>query len=221
MSGWIRLLATSALVSVVYVLSGVAAQAAGERLFHEHCAFQVLKLTCDIPEDRPLDPWTYGACAAALAAAWAGTVLFQRERAVRPFVTLFAALGLCAIAYDLICRNSVISGAKLINDTFNVLRLLVLASFILTLALARRWRLRMGSVVAAAIGSYAMLLAAMFGFIAVRAHLIGAFELFVLYLTYAFGGFTLHLMTLTLMLAAARPLVSGAGGGEGDRRGRL
>jgi hypothetical protein len=171
-----------------------------------------VRLTCALPPDGGLSLAAYAVSAAVLAAAWIGSALFLRQCALQPFVGLFAALGLCAIAYDLIVGRPLLTGVRLINDTFDVLRFLVFASFALLLTMARRWTMSVPGVALAAAASFAMTIAAMTGFHAIRHGLIGAFELYVLYIAYAFGGFTLHLMTLSLLVAAARP--GSVAGGE-------
>lgn len=214
---WIRTAGLVALAGGFYAVSApigaLAARAVGVG-----CRARGLSLNCALAPDGALDPATYGVSAAALAAAWWCSAVLLRHRPVQPFVGLFAALGLGAIVYDALVGRPLVTGERLINDTFDVLRFLMFASFALLLLIARRWTVSWRGVGLAAATSFAAATVSMIAFYWVRPGLIGAFELYVLYVAYAFGGFTLHLMTLSRLVAGARPGL-GAGGDLGDLTG--
>ena len=205
MRSWLRILAFILVTTLVYAASAQLAATAAAPLIHTPCHAALFAVTCDLPADAAPDWRVYAVAGGAIALLCAGTILFAKDWILYPFVILFGTLALGTIGYDLAFQNSLVSGPKLVNDTFNVLRLLIFGSFTLTFILARRSRLQWLGVVAAGLLSYGAALGAMFGFIIVRPEMFGAFQLFVLYVAYAFGGFTLHLMTLSLLVSGARP----------------
>jgi hypothetical protein len=198
---------------IIFILVAAAAYAGSAQLtamlsgpvFATECHAKLFNVTCILPAGGPPE-WRGSILAAALVAVfWVWAALFAKDWILFPFILLFGTLALGAISYDLTFQNALVSGAKLINDTFNVLRLLIFASFTLTFIMARRSGLTLPGTIVAVVLSYAAALGAAAAFISVQAALFGAFELFVLYIVYAFGGFTLHLMTLSLLVAGARP----------------
>jgi hypothetical protein len=214
---WLRTACLVALAGAFYAASGPIARVAAATI-GVACQTHGLRLECALPPDGALDSDAYVMSAAALAIAWGGGALFLRDRPVQPFIALFAALGLGAIVYDLVVGRPLETGVRLINDTFDVLRFLVFASFALLLTIARRWIVSPSAVAMAATTSFGAAILSMVAFYAIRPGLIGAFELYVLYIAYAFGGFTLHLMTLSRLVAGVRPR-SGAGGDLHDLAG--
>lgn len=214
---WLRTAGLVALAGAFYAASGPIARLAAAAI-GVACQTHGLRLECALPPDGALDSDAYVMSAAALAIAWGGSAVFLRDKPVQPFIALFAALGLGAIAYDLVVGRPLETGVRLINDTFDVLRFLVFASFTLLLTIARRWIVPPSGVVLAATTSFGAAILSMVAFYAIRPGLIGAFELYVLYIAYAFGGFTLHLMTLSRLVAGVRPR-SGPGGDLHDLAG--
>jgi hypothetical protein len=207
---WTRTAGLVALTAGFYAASGPVDQLVASA-FGIDCVARGLRLECALPADGALSLSAYAVSALALAAAWLASVLWLRNRPAQPFIGLFAALGLGAIAYDLAVGRPLVTGVRLINDTFDVLRFLIFASFALLLLIGRRWIISWLGVGLAAAASFTAATAAMIAFYLVRPGLIGAFELYVLYIAYAFGGFTLHLMTLSRLVAGAKPSL-GAGG---------
>jgi hypothetical protein len=210
----LRTAALTALAGGFYAASGPVDQLAAGAI-GVTCVTHGLQLTCDLPADGPLSQGAYALSAVALAAAWLASTLWLRNRPVQPFIGLFAALGLAAIAYDVAVGRPLVTGQRLINDTFDVLRFLIFASFVLLLLIARRWILSSWSVAVAAAASFTAATVSMIVFYLIRPGLIGAFELYLLYIAYAFGGFTLHLMTLSRLVAGARPSLGARGDGDG------
>jgi hypothetical protein len=207
---WIRTAWLVALAGSFYAASGPVDQLAAQAI-GVPCLSHGLQLACDLPPDGALSQPTYALSALALATAWLASTLWLRNRPAQPFIGLFAALGLAAIAYDAAVGRPLVTGERLINDTFDVLRFLIFASFALLVLIARRWILSSWSVAVAAAASFTAATVSMIVFYLVRPGLIGAFELYVLYIAYAFGGFTLHLMTLSRLVARARPGLVGRG----------
>ena len=84
---------------------------------------------------------------------------------------------------------------------------MIAASFFLLLVILRHQRYPLLGVARAAFASYSIKVVSVTAFIAVREGIFGATELFLLYVVYAFGAFSLHLMTVCGFIAstAARP----------------
>jgi hypothetical protein len=169
------------------------------------CDAAWLQPTCDLAPDGRFDAPTYIVIIGGFSATLLAGPLILRRSSVYPFVMLFAAIGLGAAAYDAVFQNTLVNGPKLINDTMNVLRFAIFASFVLTFVIARQHRLPLLGVVVAVVLSFAMAQLAMTAFIAVGDQVIGAFELYLLYVVYAFGAFTLHLMMVSTLITHAQP----------------
>lgn len=168
------------------------------------CGYAVLQTTCSFGDNSTYDPTAY----AALAGAVAATMVWARLRAYdRPWYPLIATFGLIALGvvlYDTLVGRAVIGGDKIANDTFNTLRFAVLASFILVFQLAKKVTFGIAPVLVAIASSLGGVVLAGIAFQTFSGHLIGATQLFVLFVVYAFGGFGIHLMAVSSMFAGGR-----------------
>ena len=77
----------------------------------------------------------------------------------------------------------------------------IAASFFLLLVILRQEQYPLLGLARAAFGSYTIKVLSVTAFIAVREGVYGATELFLLYVVYAFGAFSLHLMTVCGFIA--------------------
>lgn len=201
MNRWTHAVLLCALGAAGYALSAQALPHLMQAVLALDCASGVFTATCRLGEDGPLRTDVYITSAAGAALAWGGAAALFRRRLIYPFVALFSLLALAAMAYDAGFGNRLVAGAKLANDTFNVLRFVIFASFVLTFVLLRRTPPRVVHAAGAIAVSYLGALAFMAAFLFLREQVMGALELLLLYGAYAFGGFTVHLMTVSLMVA--------------------
>jgi hypothetical protein len=168
------------------------------------CDTVILTVTCAFEPDHGAALPTYGALAAGAVVLLLAARFLFRERAVYPFIGLISTVALGAMAFDVLAGRTILNAPKIANDTFGVLEFAVFSSLVLTFAIAREAQLRPTRVLIAILASFSATAGARFFYAAIYDQLGGAMELFFLFVLYAFGAFSLHLMSLSLMIASAR-----------------
>jgi peptidoglycan/LPS O-acetylase OafA/YrhL len=128
-----------------------------------------------------------------------------RDSIAWPFAATLAVVALIAVGYDLTAGRLVLEESRIVSDTMNVLGFVMLASFMLTLAILRRGHVPLHHAALAVLVSFGAKTAAMLAFAAIRTGLGGAGEMLVLFIVYAFGAFGIHLMAITSLVGRARP----------------
>jgi len=192
----VRLLWALAIVFALYAVSNFVMAALVPALYGIDCSVHFLSTQCTFEADSVRPFWSYAILGALVVSAMLGLRIFGRDTVTYPFLMLFGGLALGAIAFDLALGKPVINGPKITNDTINILGSVIAASFLLLLVILRRETYSLASVARAATASYAIKVASVSFFIAVCEGVFGATELFLLYIVYAFGAFSLHLMTV-------------------------
>ena len=122
---------------------------------------------------------------------------FARHTVAFPFIALISLLCGLAILFDLGAARPIINAPKIINDTINILGAVIAASFALILIIVRREPFSLSRLAWAIVISFSIKTLSATAFLELRIGVYGATELFLLYLVYAFGAFTLHLMTVS------------------------
>jgi peptidoglycan/LPS O-acetylase OafA/YrhL len=173
------------------------------------CSDDLTLLHCVYPAQAASNGgvWALGAFAIAIHAA--GRRWF-RETIAWPFVATLSVVAVIAVGYDLLAARPVLQESRIVSDTMNVLGFVMLASFMLTLAILRRGHVPLRHVAAAVAVSFGAKTVAMLAFAAIRGSLGGASEMLVLFVVYAFGAFGTHLMAVTSLVRHARPVVGRA-----------
>lgn len=207
----VRLLWALAIVFALYAASNFVMAALVPALYGFDCSVHFLSTQCAFEADSVRPFWSYAILGALIVSAMIGLRIFGRDAVTYPFLMLFGGLALGAIAFDLALGKPVINGPKITNDTINILGSVIAASFLLLLVILRRETYSLASVARAATASYAIKVASVSFFIAVCEGVFGATELFLLYIVYAFGAFSLHLMTVcgfVARTASAKPEIA-------------
>lgn len=196
MSDQLRFLVGVATIFISYIASNFAMATVVPALYGMHCEVTFLATQCDFGSDvvEPLDG--YIILGSLIVTSLVAIHLFWRETIFYPFVFLFGLLGLGTIAIDVTWQNPVINSAKIVNDTINILGSVIAVSFLLLILILRHQRYSMIGLAKSALISYLVKVTSVTGFIAVRAGVHGSTELYLLYVVYAFGAFSLHLMTV-------------------------
>lgn len=199
------------LLAIVYMAIAVAAYAASAPIVASmltmagtSCTNGLVTTTCGFGRQDSFDPAVYGALATAAAGALLWARLRAHDRPWYPLVATFSLIALGAMAYDAIFTLPVIGGEKLSNDTFDMLRMTVLTSFLLVFGLGRHIRYDLFRAVSAVVVSLAGLVVAELAFQAFSGHLGGATQMFMIFVLYAFVGFGIHLMAVANMFAAGK-----------------
>lgn len=197
------------LLAIVYMTIAVAAYAVSAPIVASvltmagtSCTSGLVTTTCDFGRQASFDPAVYGALATAAAGALLWARLSAHDRPWYPLVATFSLIALGAMAYDAVFALPVIGGGKLSNDTFDMLRLTVLTSFLLVFGLGKHIRYDLFRAVSAVAVSLAGLVIAELAFQAFSGHLVGATQMFMIFVLYAFVGFGIHLMAVSNMFAS-------------------
>jgi peptidoglycan/LPS O-acetylase OafA/YrhL len=173
------------------------------------CSDDLTLLHCVYPDQVASNGgvWALGVFAMAVYAAghrW------LRETIAWPFVATLSVVALIGVGYDLLAARPVLQESRIVSDTMNVLGFVMLASFMLTLAILRRGHVPLRHAATAVIVSFGAKTIAMLAFAAIRGGLGGASEMLVLFVVYAFGAFGTHLMAITSLVRHAQPVVGRA-----------
>lgn len=190
-----------AIVFAFYVASNFATAALVPAVYGIPCTVDFLSTQCAFEADKVESMTAYWILGGGIGLVMLALRLFWRDSVIYPFMMLFGILSLGAIAFDVAMVRPVINGPKITNDTINILGSVIAASFFLLLVILRHQRYPLLSVARAAAGSYFIKVLSVTFFIAVREGVHGATELFLLYIVYAFGAFSLHLMTVCGFIA--------------------
>lgn len=199
-----RLWSAMGIVLAIYLGSNLASARLLELAFGLSCAPGLFSVACGFQPDGGFDPLAYAALASAVLATFVLFRLRWYDRVAYPFVATLAMILLFSLGYDVAVGAPIIHAGKIVNDTVNVLGFVIFASFLLTLFILRHGRIPLLRVAAAAATSYFVKLAAIASFIAIQPQVSGATELFLLYVAYAFGAFTVHIMTVSSLIAATQ-----------------
>ncbi|WP_265562224.1 hypothetical protein [Sphingomicrobium arenosum] len=196
-----RLLLGLLIVFAGWVLSNHATAVLFPLVHGQSCAVEFLGTRCDLAPDRVQPPNRHALLGLLVLGTMIGLRLFARTRVVYPFAMIFGTLCLFTIGYDALARQPIINSVKIVNDTINILGAVIAASFALLLVILRRHGWPLGALVRAVVASYAIKVASVAMFLSVMGAVHGATELFLLYIFYAFGAFSLHLMTISDFIA--------------------
>lgn len=205
MRGASFVLCAGAIAAAFYTGLPQVEAAALQRLYGLACEPALFTLSCDYAPDGGFSHRTYAALWASVGLVLAATQILCRKTVAYPFLVTLCVLALFALGFDTLLARPVIHGAKIINDTMNVLSFVILASFMLTFLMARNEGLSPLRVLVAVASSYSVKVVGLSAFAAVQGQLMGATELFFLYVIYAFGVFTIHIMTVSGLLMSLRP----------------
>ena len=203
-----RLAIALALVFAAYVASTYATVSLVQSVYGVECVQAFLSSRCTFADDGLVAMPSYIALAAFLAAVLGFTWLLARRTVAFPFIALIALLCGSAILFDVLVARPIIHAPKIINDTINILGAVIAASFALVLIIVRKEPFSLYRLAWAVVVSFTIKTLSATAFLELRIGVYGATELFLLYLVYAFGAFTLHLMTVSTFVStlALRPL---------------
>lgn len=197
-----RLVISLLIVMAGYVLSTAATVALISQVYGLSCRQVFLTSSCAFGSDQLVGSDTYLALALAIMALLILAHWRWRETVAYPFLMLIGLLCLAAIAIDTVAGRPVIHAPKVINDTINILGAVIASSFILLLVIIRKHDYSLPSLLIAVAISFAIKTISVSAFVALRGAFFGVTELLLLYIVYAFGSFTLHLMTVSTFVTS-------------------
>lgn len=203
------------IIALVIVFAGLAFSTAATnalivQVYGIPCRQAFLTSTCAFGPDRALGPDAYGSLGLFLIIVLVIAHFRFRSAVAYPFLMLIGGLCLAALALDMLLGNPIIHAAKVINDTLNILGAVIAASFVLLLVILRNQPYSLPALLWAVILSFAIKTLSVTAFVELRGAVFGITELLLLYIVYAFGAFTLHLMTVSSFVARLAPQPSNA-----------
>jgi peptidoglycan/LPS O-acetylase OafA/YrhL len=197
-----------AIACLGYALSNMLGEAAMHAFTATRCHADLFTLTCIHTAPDAWSPGSFAVTALAVVAALGASWLWFRDNAAYPFLALMAGVALLALCYDGLFALPILHEARIVNDTMNVLGFVIFASFFLTFATVPQSTGATMNVLTAVVVSFGVKVATMCAFWSLQAHMMGASELFVLFVLYAFGAFSIHLMTVSSLVRRIEPLAA-------------
>lgn len=202
-----RVLLTSIFVALLgYIASNSVGALVLNHLYALGCTADTFTMTCNYSADLQFNWIIYPVALACLFAVMGASYWFAHKSILHPFVMSVGALGGFTIWFDCFFQAPVIHEAQIINDTMNVLSFVMMASFTLTFAILRHSHVPLLTIFKAVFTSYAAKTLFLVVFAGMQPNLMGAFELYILYIVYAFGAFSIHLMTISSLLQSAHAM---------------
>lgn len=190
-----RLLSALALILGAYILSAHLTAALIQAVNGVPCDARFLSAVCTYPDDSAVvgqGPFWLSVflCVAGLAS------LRFRKSSIFPFLTMMTVLCGAALLWDGVFQRPILHSPKIVNDTLNILGAVVAASFVMVVVLVRDTHYSLGRLGLAVVLSFAVKTLSSVAYVSLSSALFGVTELFLLYVIYSFGSFTVHLMTV-------------------------
>jgi hypothetical protein len=210
MSYQARFMLSMAIVFAFYVASNFATASLVPFVYGVPCQVSYLSTQCAFGADKVESVNAYIILGSIVGMTLVALRWFWRETVIYPFLMLFGLLCMAAIGYDLLLDRPIINSEKIVNDTVNILGSVIAASFTLLLVILRHQNYSPLVLAKSACASYAIKVVSVTFFVGVSSGIHGATELYLLYVVYAFGAFSLHLMTVCGFIAktaAAKPVL--------------
>lgn len=200
-----RLVAALFIVMAGYALSTAATNALIRGVYGIACHQAFLTSQCAFGPDTALGADAYSVLGLFLVIVLGLAQWRWRHTVAYPFLMLIGLLCVAALALDMALGNPIIHAAKVINDTLNILGAVIASSFILLLVILRNQPYSLAALAWAVLMSFAIKTLSVTAFVELRGAVFGITELLLLYIVYAFGAFTLHLMTVSSFVAGLAP----------------
>lgn len=204
-----RMIGGLLLVFIGYILSTAFTTSVIPFVFGYDCTQTFLSVKCDLPADQVRNGLSEAVMALYLAGI-AAVMLFKRQSTMYPFIMMTVVMAGLAMTWDAFIGNAILNSPKITNDTINILAAVIAASFVLILLILRKQTFSLIKLAQAILLSYLVKTVASIALVMVGLSFYGATELFFVYVFYAFGAFTVHLMTVSSFIASQAGETKGA-----------
>ncbi|MBR0778620.1 hypothetical protein JQ625_27640 [Bradyrhizobium diazoefficiens] len=160
------------------------------------CVSDYVTLSCDLVRE-PAFQWSshlvlLGAALAVLAVTSIGLIRLS----IAPFLFLMIAALLFCLSFDMAFQLHVKNFSRLFSSTFNLTTLVMFFSFLFMMVIMR-FEIRLGwRFIGAMLQSYFTRDVAFLFYAAVQGAYIGTTALYLLFIAFAFGAFTIHIMSI-------------------------
>jgi hypothetical protein len=171
------------------------------------CVSSYAALACDIERTQDIQWLPYLVLLAAAVAALAVTLMFLYRLSVAPFFLFMIATLVFCVSFDLIFQLPVRNFSRLFSSTYNLTTVVVVFfSFLFVMAIAR-FEMRLGwRFFGAMMQSYLMRDIAFVFYAAVQGLYAGMTSLYLMFVAFAFGAFTIHIMSIAGVLRRSSEL---------------
>lgn len=161
-----------------------------------NCVSSYATLSCDLVRE-PVFLWPpYIILLVAALAALAATSILLFRFSTAPFFFFMIATLLFCLVFDMILQLPVRNFSRLFSSTFNLTTVVMFFSFLFMMVITR-FEIRLGwRFFAAMMQSYLMRDAAFAFYASVQGLYAGMTALYLLFVAFAFGAFTIHIMSI-------------------------
>jgi hypothetical protein len=190
------------------ILMNIVTRAAGTVLFVfladfgrlADCASSLLGITCDVPRAQAFAGSPHVVLLLAAVAAFIVSMAILYKYSIAPFALFMIAVLIFCLGFDLIFQLPVKNFSRLFSSTFNLTSFIIFFSFVFVIAItpfnARlSWRF-LGSMMQ----SYLAQDVAFLFYVAVQWAYIGMTSLYLMFVAFSFGAFTIHMMSIAAIL---------------------
>jgi hypothetical protein len=160
------------------------------------CVSSYATLSCDLVRE-PVFQWpSYIVLLVAALAALAVTSIFLLRFSTAPFFLFMIATLLFCLGFDMIFQLPVRNFSRLFSSTFNLTTVVIFFSFLFMMVITR-FEITLGwRFFGAMMQSYLMRDAAFLFYAAVQGRYAGMTALYLMFVAFAFGAFTIHIMSI-------------------------
>jgi hypothetical protein len=160
------------------------------------CASSYVTLSCDLVREPTFQLSPHVVLLGAALTVLAVTSIFLVRLSIAPFLFLMIAALLLCLSFDTIFQLHVKNFSRLFSSTFNLTTLVMFFSFLFMMVIMR-FEIRLGRrFIGAMLQSYFTRDVAFLFYAAVQGAYIGMTALYLLFIAFAFGAFTIHIMSI-------------------------
>lgn len=161
-----------------------------------NCVSSYATLSCDLVREPAFQWPPYIILLIAALAALAITLIFLFRFSTGPFFLFMIVTLLFCLVFDMTFQLPVRNFSRLFSSTFNLTTVVVFFSFLFMMAIMR-FEIRLGwRFFGAMMQSYLMRDAAFVFYAAVQGLYAGMTSLYLMFVAFAFGAFTIHIMSI-------------------------
>jgi hypothetical protein len=170
------------------------------------CVSSYAAFACDIERAQGFQWMPYLILLAAAVAALVVTLLFLYRLSIAPFFLFMIATLMFCVGFDMIFQLPVRNFSRLFSSTYNLTTVVVFFSFLFMMVIVR-FEMRLGwRFFGAMMQSYLMRDLAFLFYAAVQGLYAGMTSLYLMFVAFAFGAFTIHIMSIAGILRRSAEL---------------
>jgi hypothetical protein len=170
------------------------------------CVASYATFSCDLRRAPDFQWWPYLILLAAAVAALAVTLLLLFRFSTAPFFLFMIATLMFCVGFDMIFQLPVRNFSRLFSSTYNLTTVVVFFSFLFMMVIVR-FEMRLGwRFFGAMIQSYVTRDVAFLFYASVQGLYAGMTALYLMFVAFAFGAFSIHIMSIAGILRRSAEL---------------